>query len=47
MLWVGNVDEAISYLTNLKAKNVKNEYRLKELTDYLTRKKPFVDRATP
>ena len=42
MLWVGNVDEAISYLTNLKAKNVKNEYRLKELTDYLTRKKPFV-----
>jgi hypothetical protein len=41
-LWVGNVEEAVKYLTEFDAKLVKSSYWLGELTGYLCRKEPQV-----
>jgi hypothetical protein len=42
MLWVGNVEEAISYLNQLDGSCIKSRDWLGELTGYLERKKPQV-----
>jgi len=42
MLWVGNVQEAISYLNRLDASCIKSNQWLGELTGYLERKKPQI-----
>jgi hypothetical protein len=42
MLWVGNVEEAISYLNQLDGSCIKSRHWLGELTGYLERKKPQI-----
>lgn len=39
ILWAGNVDDAIAYLQNLPAANIKNSYKLNDAVAYLNRKK--------
>lgn len=38
ILWAGNAQEAVDYLNTLDAKNVNNQYWMKQLTDYIDRK---------
>ena len=42
MLWVGNVNEAVSYLNGLDSKCVKSSYWRDELSGYLDRKAPDI-----
>jgi len=42
ILWVGNVEGAKTYLSNLKTKNIKNADMIKELEKYLDRKSAFI-----
>lgn len=41
-LWVGNVDEAVEFLSNLPSKMIKNRANLVKLQEYLMRKKTNV-----
>ena len=42
ILWAGNVQEAIGYLDTLDAKNISNQYWMKQLKDYIGRKQENV-----
>lgn len=42
ILWAGNTDNAIAYLSGLEQRNIKNPARLEQLKDYLGRKKPNI-----
>ena len=42
ILWVGNTAEAISYINNINPEDVRNSDKLKELSDYLTRKSDWI-----
>ena len=42
MLWVGNADEAVSYLNDLDSQIVKSDYWRTELVGYLERKTPNI-----
>ena len=42
MLWAGNVDDAIKYLSTMDKKHVKNGSKLQEAIDYLERKRPYI-----
>lgn len=42
ILWSGNIDGAVEYLSSLEESRIKNHSRLTELTEYLKRKKPYV-----
>ena len=42
ILWVGNVDGAIQYLTELPSKWIKSETKQQELINYLQRKEPII-----
>ena len=41
-LWVGNVDDAISYLRSVPQKNIKNQSKLEDAIAYIERKRPFI-----
>jgi len=42
MLWVGNVNEAVSYLKGFDGSQIKSGYWLGELVGYLERKEPQI-----
>lgn len=42
ILWAGNTDNAIAFLSDLEQRNIKNPARLEQLKDYLGRKKPYI-----
>ena len=42
MLWAGNIDDAIKYLSTMDRKHVKNGSKLQEAIDYLERKRPYI-----
>ena len=42
ILWAGNTDDAIAYLSGLKQENVKSKKSLDDLIAYLERKKPYI-----
>ena len=42
ILWPGNVDKAIDYIRTIPKKSIKNMKYVKDMTDYLERKKPNI-----